>query len=113
MRTDLSIQKLVNPVQQRNALRIRRRRHRFQKGIDVRKLGLRHLISEWWHRTFWPADIIHKGLECDRVLGQPRAGSSLTRIAVAACAAMRLELFLSVFDVARSLRLLLNREAQK
>src|SRR5204862_3182835 len=37
----------------------------------------------------------------DRVLGQPRASSSLTRIAVTAGAAVLLELFLSVLDIAR------------
>ena len=52
-------------------------------------------------RTFWLADVIHKSLQRDRVLRQPRAGSSLTRITMAACAAVRLELFLSVLDVAR------------
>ncbi len=55
--------------QQRNALGIRRRRDRLEKGVDVGQLLVRHLSSERRHGEFGSANILHKSLKWDGILG--------------------------------------------
>ncbi len=55
--------------QQRNALGIRRRRDRLEKGVDVGQLLVRHLSSERRHGELGSANILRKSLKWDGILG--------------------------------------------
>ena len=55
--------------QQRNALGIRRRRDRLEKGVDVGQLLIRHLNSERRHGEFGSANILRKSLKWNGILG--------------------------------------------